>query len=212
MNEERVSIREYARRIGVSDTAVRKAIKSDKIIKGLVRDQNGNPLIIPTIATEEWRLSRDITHVKTVSAKLDTALKPKPKPQKGSVQKSKPQRTEPQPKAKLEPEPFEDPISKMENSLVAAKRAQAVYKAKMMELEMKQKQGLLVDKKLVYSALFDAGKELRQAFEALPDRWIDQIISASKDRNKAHLILTDAIQEVLGRLSDIDDRMNFEKR
>jgi hypothetical protein len=211
MNEERVSIREYARRIGVSDTAVRKAIKSDKIIKGLVRDYNGNPLIIPDVATEEWRLSRDITHVKTVSAKLDTV--PKPKPQKEKVQKSKPQKVNPQALAKIESETFqEDPISKMENSLVAAKRAQAVYKAKMMELEMKQKQGLLVDKKLVYSALFDAGKELRQAFEALPDRWIDQIISAAKDRNKAHLILTDAIQEVLGRLSDIEDRMNFEKR
>lgn len=48
---EKISIREYARRIGVSETAIRKAIKKGKIFRGYDPD---NKKIIPAYADKEY--------------------------------------------------------------------------------------------------------------------------------------------------------------
>lgn len=48
---EKISIREYARRIGVSETAVRKAIKKGKILRGY---DPSDKKIIPTLADKEY--------------------------------------------------------------------------------------------------------------------------------------------------------------
>src|ERR1043166_2963671 len=50
-----VSIREYARQKGVSDTAIRKMISAGKIVKGLVRE-NGVPRIDIEEADKEYSL------------------------------------------------------------------------------------------------------------------------------------------------------------
>ena len=187
MSEERISLREYGRRIGTSDTAVRKAIKAEKIVRGVVYDTNGKPYIIPSIANAEWAKSYDPSYERvTQSGGRATVYS-------------------------AAPQPIEDAVAPLstnqttDTSLAAARRAQAVYKAKILELQMKEKQGSLVDKQFVYKTLFEAGQEVRSALQAIPDRVIDNILAA-RSRNDAHKILFDAISDALEQLSDIQKR------
>jgi predicted transcriptional regulator len=187
MSEERISIREYARRVGVSDTAVRKCIKAEKIVRGVVYDANGKPYIIPSIANAEWAKSYDPSYERvTQSGGRATVYSAAPQPIEDAVAPPSTNQT-------------------TDTSLAAARRAQAVYKAKILEMEMKQKQGSLVNKDQVYKELFEAGKELRQSFEKLPDRIIDDILAA-RTRNDAHLILKDSIFDILNGLTEMFSR------
>jgi len=49
-----ISIREFARRMGVTDGAVRKAIRVGKIALGVIYDEKGRLLINLEVATAEW--------------------------------------------------------------------------------------------------------------------------------------------------------------
>lgn len=184
---ERISIREYSRRIGTSDTAVRKAIKAEKIIDGVVYDENGKPYIVPSIANSEWSKSYDPSYERVTKS--------------GGPVRVYQNRNSGQPKEESEEQ---ESVGKhtVDASLASARRAQAVFKAKILELEMKQKQGALVDAKQVYASLFDAGKEIRSALERIPDRVIDSVLAAST-RSEAHLILSNEINATLHALQDI---------
>lgn len=179
MSEEKISLREYARRLGVSDTAVRKAIKAGKIVKGVVR-KDGKPFIVQSVADAEWRENHKPTMQVTQSGKhmfAETANVG----DKASVPSSS------------------------EATFAAAKRAKAVYDAKLAELEFKKKSGSLVDKNEVYKALYGAGQEMRAAFTSIPDRVIDDLL-ACKNRHEAHQKLTDAIYEALETFTNIEKR------
>lgn len=178
--EQWISIKAYARHRGCSDTAVHKAIKAGKIAKGYKR-LGEKPFINPAVADKEWNDSSDPNYERV-------AKSGKP------VFENAPAET------------AEKDVTPSSNAtLQAAKRAQAVYKAKYMELEYKEKAGKLVDKDSVYKALFAAGQELRAEFQSIPDRYIDTILAA-KSRNEAHKLLFEAIATALNKLADIDKR------
>lgn len=90
-------------------------------------------------------------------------------------------------------------------TLAAAKRAKAVYDAKLAELEYKEKAGILVKQEDVYRNLFGFGQEIRSRLQAIPDRVIDEIL-ACKGRNQAHLILYNAISIELEFLSELGNK------
>lgn len=190
-----ISIREYGRRRGCSDTAVRKAINAGKIIEGVARDKRGKVLgINEEIANAEWAMNHDpmkerVTQNGEASARF---LEPETN-------------AEPNPQPKQQGKSTGYSGAANENSLAAAKRVQALYKAKLSELEYKQKSGKLVDKQEVYKQLYGAGQELRQAFQTIPDRFIDDILAAT-NRNEAHQILFNAIADVLEGLAEIEKR------
>lgn len=178
MSQELVSIREYSRRRGTSDTAIHKAIRSGKIVVGLV-EKGGKKFINPAVADVEWSSRRDPNYErKTQSGKLLFT-------DKNSEEVA--------------------PPSAQSASMASARTASAVYKAKILELEMKQKQGVLVERDQVYKALFVAGQEVRTSLLAIPDRFIDNIL-ASHSRNEAHKLLYDAIADALEQLSELDKR------
>lgn len=183
MQQEVISVREFSRRVGCSDVAVHKAIKAGKIVRGVKRDGRGRPAIIPDIALIEWGKNYDPNYVS--NSKLKENLSGAP--------------------------PSEQAPSADAGSLAAAKRAQAVFKAKILEIELKEKQGRLIDKQQVYMALFEAGKEVKTSIMSVPDRVIDAIYSA-KSRNEAHTILTKALVEALDILSEIDDKQILDKK
>jgi phage terminase Nu1 subunit (DNA packaging protein) len=85
-----------------------------------------------------------------------------------------------------------------------AVRLEKVSKAKIAELELKEKEGTLVSKSFVFDQLFAFGNELRNALLSIPDREIDKIIVNHNDRTKAHTILYDAISKELEKLSNIN--------
>jgi predicted transcriptional regulator len=187
-----ISIREYGRRRGCSDTAVRKAINAGKIVEGVARDKRGKVLgIYEEVANAEWALNHDPMRERVTKngEASERFLEAETKPAA--------------PIGQGKPTGYSGAAN--ENSLAAAKRAQAIYKAKLSELEYKQKAGKLVDKQEVYKQLYGAGQELRQAFQTIPDRFIDDILAASS-RNESHQVLFNAIADVLEGLSEIEKR------
>lgn len=199
MKKVLISVREFSRRIGCSDVAVHKAIKSGKIVKGVSKGKNGWPVINPDIALAEWGKNYDPSYAShdAIRSAFEGGVKPTPKPKK-----EKPTETEtesaPPPRA---PEQIGAHDS---GSMAAAKRAQAIFKAKIMEIELKEKQSKVVDKGQVYMALFEAGKEVKASIMSVPDRVIDAIFSAPS-RNEAHTILTKALIEALDTMADIQN-------
>lgn len=84
-----------------------------------------------------------------------------------------------------------------------AQRRKEVAKAKTAELELLEKQGTLILKQRVQDQLFTAGKELRDALLAVPDRVTDEILAAGDNRTKVNNIIYDAIAGELERLADL---------
>jgi hypothetical protein len=183
---ELISIREYARRRGCSDTSVHKAIREGKIVNGRVVDKDGKPKINPAIADVEWQSNHNPAYER--KTKRGTQVF------NADAGDLAPQQTG-----------SDGQAVRNEQTLAAAKRAQAVYKAKLSELEFKKKAGQLVNKDEVYKALFAAGQELRQSIMAIPDRTIDNILAA-RSRNEAHNLLTNALADALEALVDIQTR------
>jgi hypothetical protein len=187
-----VSIREYARQKGVSDTAVHKAIAAGHILDDALQIVDGKKKgIDPSLADFQWSQSISVAKSRKPDPESRfTAPKPAPKP------------------APVRDIPADTSLAPTANgapSTAKAQQVEAVFKAKLRELEFKKKSGSVVDKAQVYRALFAAGQEIRTAFQSIPDRTIDDILAAPS-RNDAHTILARAIDEALNIVQDIQTR------
>ncbi len=180
---ERISIKEYARRMEVSDTAIAKAINTGKIVEGVVRDEKNRPWIIPDIATKEWAKAYNPNYGRKPKsyALLDAA----------AAQETK--------------EDAQQPTTGSGKSIVELKRLQSEIRIQRDALSLRREKGELVDKKKVYGQLFAMGQELRTNLQVIPDRVIDSILAAA-DRNEAHGILYNAISEALASMADFTKR------
>lgn len=81
------------------------------------------------------------------------------------------------------------------------KRMKEALIAKKLDLEIKKREGKLVDKDAVYRALFTYGQEIRMNLEGMPDRVINKIISKANDPHAARLVLVNEIEHILLELS-----------
>jgi hypothetical protein len=218
--DEKVSLREFARRLGVSDTAVRKAIEAGKISTGCLDYSNANrPKINANQARTEW--GKNYVSAYTQSETLEIALSgsgpsggpasdktPRASPRKKTVKKvpSPPQQSESDAHhaAAVEQEAATVDSDTIVLSKSAdtkeAKRVEAIAKAKLAMVELKEKKGKLIDKAAAYKEFFAAGQAVRAAFQGIPDKWIDNILACST-RSEAHALLTEAIIEALETLS-----------
>jgi hypothetical protein len=183
-----VSIREFARIVGVSDMAVRKAIASGKIVEAIDYTNPQRPKIDAVKAAQEWGKNYDPSYERSdkVSESINVGTTHKA-PRRSDVDTGIPNLPHP---------------SEGGRSLADIKRQTAEVKLRLAAVELKQKQGQLVDKDLVFRSLFAAGQEMRTALQTVPDRCIDGILAA-KDRNDAHVILYNEITTALERLSEI---------
>lgn len=188
--QEIISIREFARRVGVSDAAIRKAISSGRISKAVGRNPaNGRPTVDYAMASEEWAASGGGAHSTNytptaVSQTIRAAGNTDAANLGGAQAKSQPA----------------DAVT-----MVAAKKAQAVYIAKIKELEYRKMAGILVEKDQVYKALFAFGQELRNNLLNIPDRIMPDIRAAVTD-SEAHAMLYEAIANELDKLSEMAQR------
>lgn len=174
-----ISIREYARRKGCSDTNVRKAIAAGKIVKGV--DTSGHrPRIDPDVADKEWGNNFDPSYAGR-NNKLEDNIAVASAPDSPGVGTGG------------------------KRALADIKRDTAEVKLRQEAIKLREMSGQLVDKEKVYRALFVAGQEVRSSFQAIPDRVIDEILAA-KDRNSAHGVLFNAITDALETMSDVLSR------
>lgn len=181
-DNERISIREYAKRIGVDEKAIRNAIVAGKIKKGY--DVTVKK-IIPSAADKEY----GNVVVKKPSKIIEKSVQKNPK--KKSGEKSQQKETE-----------KEDPlIAKDNDSYAEALRKSTIIKANTDALKLREREGQLVEKQKVFKSLFAFGKEMRLKFQSIPDRVIDEVL-ASPGRNEAHILLSNAISDVLDELTN----------
>ena len=199
---EAISIKEYARRKGCSDTAVRKAIAAGKIVNGVIDQGTPRPKILPTIADAEWSVNFNPSYERNqnlASNLMGTAAPPPVKAPAKPPQK---------PTADTEdaaPPPPPPTVPGSGKSLAELKRLTAEVRLQTEALNLRAKKGQLVDKDKVYNALFAIGQEVKSAILTLPDRYIDAIYSAPS-RNEAHTVLYAALNEALEGLSNIGTR------
>lgn len=168
-----LSIRKYALLIGCSHTAVSKAIKNGYIVKGW--DPEIKKIIVD-VANSEWGNS---ILQKTEKIKIEVNVTPF----KTSYLNKNDNNT----------------VSE-EISFSEARRKKQIYEAEIARITALKEQGLYVEKEKVYSKLFEFGQQVRSQLQAIPNRVIDNILSA-KTRNEAQILLITAIDEALDSLT-----------
>lgn len=172
--EEKISIREFARRIGSDEKTVRKAIKSGHIEKGY--DKKARKILADT-ARKEWGLHFKLRKINTELRKVTTS------DLEGVRNIS-----------------IEEITLKADDPQIVLERKHVFIKANRDLLKLKTESGELQNKEETYKELFEFGKEVRTALQAIPDRIVDQLITL--ERNEAHKLLSESINEVLLKLSE----------
>lgn len=178
----RISQREYAHLLGISNEAVSKAIREGKIDKGWDKVEKK---IIVDQANIEW----GALHMKTNVFKL-LQQQPGEESQQADY--------------------WESAIGKKngltltnESSFAEAKRVREIIQAQLAALNLKERKEELVRKDEVYKQLYAFGQQIRIAIMATPDRGIDAIL-ASKSRAEAHNIMSASLIEVLEGLTNVE--------
>lgn len=217
MDEQKwMAYREFAESIGVSDTAVRKAITSGKISEACIdRTNPKRPKINAQKALVEWgknyvpgytqsekleaTLEGSQTKVKDPAPEKKQKVKKAPAPEQKKEQKRIPATGEREVEELAEGD-FDTIVLYKDADLKEAKRVGEIAKAKLAMVELKERKDKLIDKAMVQRELFAHGQAIRSGFQGIPDKWIDNIMACA-DRHEAHAMLTRAIAEVLELLS-----------
>ena len=179
MENEIISLREFARRMNVGEKTIRDGVKLGKISKG-VTYVNERPKIIFEIASLEFK---EINLGAQVLGERD-------------YEDATPQ------------ELINKGIAGLggDTSLATATRAEKIFKAQREYLKVQKEEGKLVEKEEVYRALFQEATIIKSALLSIPDKVIDDIISLAGDRNAAHKLLYETIIDELTALSDLKEK------
>lgn len=189
------SIRELARRIGVSDVAINKARANGRIPASLFSTRpSGRPYVIDLDEAE-----------RAVRAVLSPAASPgKPRADKvRQRQEAAPVVAEPAPPRSMpEPPPVLDdqPIPMQAGAYQKARAMREAYAAKLAQLDYQQKMGQLVSKDDMKSSLFSAGRQLRDSLTQLPSRLAPQLASET-DQHVISMMLATEINAALKELA-----------
>jgi hypothetical protein len=172
-----MTLRQYAKRCETSHQTVSAAIQKGQIVEGY-NSKEGK--IIVDIADMEWGL--DFMQKKVIDRAKKTA----------KAESSELSDDEIEELANGDDIPQNTRI----NELI---RLDILYKARLGKLKAEKEKGSLVDKDEMYREMFEFGKEIRIAVQAIPDRIIDQLITL--DRNAAHKMLSEEINKALEKLA-----------
>lgn len=184
--------------IGVSDTAVRKAIAAGYIVNGVIGLDTKRPKIDVEVACEEW--GKPVVNAPEAGPEkspVPPIAKPAPKPKPVPVSVV----IDPEDEDDEDDDDLPDPENLGDlTTMVEAKRVEAVLKAKKLKIQIAEMEGRLVDKEAVYKKLFDKGQQVRAAIMAIPDR-ITANLLACKSVVEANNLMTDELMQALEKLS-----------
>lgn len=203
---ERISQREYARRLNCSSESIRKAIKAGKINKGWDAKEGK---IIFEIANKEWgdlwlsEMNGGESAALEQVRKMPDAMphKPPPRDAERRKQERKPIEDMSEDEAIDEAEMYSEDGLDMTMKYSEAVRRKEVYKMAREGLAYRKEAGELVNKSEVYRALFGFGQQIRAGVMAMPDRWLDKILTAP-NRAEAYQEFQRACHEALTKLSE----------
>lgn len=185
---ERMGVREYARRIGVSHVAVLQAIKAGRLNKSVTRDDRKRPRINPAIADKEWGLNTDSDMNRNTEGAGGRLPAPPPK---GQVE--------------LFPEAGETAPRSLAASFGGKtvqewRAAQLCVSTKHDELDLAERQGRLTDVAKVKALWFKLVREARDRLLNVPSRIAGEV-AAESDQKKVFATIDREIRLALEELT-----------
>jgi len=172
-----LSVRAFARAIGVDDKSVREAIDKGRLVAALHENpKNGWVEIDEEIGRREWVDNRD------PSAALSAELNG------NSLDQDE-----------LTPE--EKKIVENNNSFASRRAEREFWNAKMARLAYEERSGTLVDATKVRAEAFAFGRRVRDTMLNLPERLATEL-AAEQDPTKVHARLSEEIRTALRSVVD----------
>lgn len=175
-----LSLNAYAAQRGVTQEAVRLAVKDGRLAKSITY-VNGKPKIADAVmADKEWAENTD-------QSKPRNRITGDPKHRRAPGEATK----------------------AMENSIVSgtngpsyaqSRAIREAYQARLAKLEFEEKSGKLVSRDDVRVAAFNAARKARDSLLSIPDR-IAPILAGITDDREVHRILTDEIRRVCSEMT-----------
>lgn len=203
MSQELISVREAARRIGVSDTAVLKAIKAGRVLVHSRNPTNGRPLLAWPAVQHQWNANTDSAKRTHVGATGTSARREKyaPTPPEVALPVVGEEAPEPTP-ATTTTAAAEDqmPAAGKGPSYAQSRAVRELYAAKLLKLEHEERIGKLVPADQVKVDAFKTARTVRDGLLNIPDR-VAHILAAETDPARVHHLLSNELRTVLSRLS-----------
>lgn len=203
---ELIGIREAARRLGVSDTAVHKAIKAGRVTVAGRTEASNRPLVAWPAVSEDWARNSDVlkrTHVGGTGKSPRRAsydAKPAPvAPLPTREQTLNPDVEQPLPAAGSEDIQAPAPAA-TGPSLAQSRAIREVYTARLAKLEYEKAVGKVIEADAVKLQAFKIARAVRDAMLNLPDRVASEL-AAENDAVRVHLRLSSEIRKALEGLS-----------
>lgn len=182
-----VTIAVFAKRIGTdSRSTIYRAIETGKLSRSVIKVKGKWKVKDIDEALAEWAESYPPDDART-----NPSLRAKIKKAKPSEEADAPPQAD-----------AADEKSKPVPKKIVSDAKLAAYRAEMAELELLERQGILVRRENIDKALFAAGQEFREAFLSMPDRIADNLIAVADNRVEFHSMLMAEICAVLEKLSD----------
>lgn len=217
MAKELVSYREFARRIFVNESAVRKAIVEERFTKGV--NKLAKKIDPAKAANDAWVQQQQAIKAKAGVSREKAVEKIEKSEKKTSAQRTAPQvqkSTVPQQlaaKNKQLPADNDDEVTGDESellneikiyksmSLKEAMRLREVFGAALDKVKLQEAEGTLVKRSEVEKSLFAYGNQLKKALQTYPMRVIDNILAAP-NKIEAINIMQEEINIVLNQFSN----------
>lgn len=187
--DERISIRETARRLGVSDTAVHKAIRAGRVV--VERDAKGRPVLAWPRAQRDWSNNSDAmkrTHVG---------------PQGSSPRRQEYGGNAPAPAAVPTREEMLGGGADVPShgpSLAQSRAVREAFQARLSKLEYERAVGKVVDADRVKADAFKVARQVRDSLLNIPDR-VAAELAAETNAARVHARLSAELRQVLAGLA-----------
>lgn len=173
-----ISQREFARRLGVSNVAVHRAVRSGRIT--LVDAQ-----IDPTVATRQWNENTDQS-----------------KPRNRITGRPKHARPPGEPSVPLDlGGSDEGSATNTATGYARARAARELYQAQLSKLELDRQRGTLIRADEVRLGAFNMARKVRDQLIALPER-VAAMLAAATDPDQCQRILEEEIERICEEISD----------
>lgn len=197
---ETISIREAARRLGVSDTAVHKAKRDGRV--SFVADANGKPRALWPEIRDQWQRNSSTLHRTHVGP---TGKSPRRAAYGGNGPAASPLPTREEALAgdagEDVPAAAAGPASGASGPSLAQSRAvREAYSARLAKLEYEKAIGKVVEADAVKTQAFKVARSVRDALLNIPDRVASEL-AAEADPARVHARLSGEIREVLQALA-----------
>lgn len=189
---ERIGVREYGRRVGVSHVAVLNAIKAGRLNKSVTRDARGRPRIDPVAADREWGHNTDSDKNRNTEKKGGRDPAPPPKGQGALF-------------SDVVPPAAASGTTFGGKTVTEWRAASMAVELENKKLDLDQRKGRLVDVGKVRAAWFQLVRDTRDRLLMIPDRLAGEI-AAESDMRRVHAMLDRELREALQELTTDGDQ------